>query len=82
MTGFIDRHELIECFNLVSKQLGALPMESISAAALRVFRQNCAAPVTLNVARIVLEMHGKEPPEQWAQLQRAANLIRGSAQPN
>lgn len=76
---YIDRHELVETFDVVAKHLGAAPMESITSAALRVFRQNCAPQVTLDVARIVIEMGGKTADVQWEHLQRCARMIRGSA---
>lgn len=79
MGQYIDRHELINVFEVVAKELGAAPMESIASAALRVFRQNCATARTLDVARMVLEMNGKPPTEQWETLRRAAQLICAGA---
>lgn len=75
---FIPRDRLVQDFNTVAAALNAAPMESIAAAALRVFRQNCAKQVQLDVARIVLEMNGQPADKQWELMQRAARIARGA----
>lgn len=75
---YIDRSELVAVYNLVGGQLEQRPLESLRDAATRVFRHNCAPQVTLDVARLVLELEGKPSEHQWRLLSAAAAMIRAS----
>lgn len=78
MTVQIGRAELLHAYEAVSTALGKQPLESLHDAAMRVFRQNCAPQVTLDVARVVLEMGGKPSDQQWRLMAAAAKMVRAS----
>lgn len=68
-----------EDFLLLVDALGGRPYESLSHAALRVFRQNCAPRPLLDVSRILLELQPNAPTdEQWQTIQRAARVLRAA----
>lgn len=72
-------HRQREDFELVADALEMDRGESLAAAALRVFRRNCAPKPTLDVARIVLEArHGASADEQWRAIHRAARALRAA----
>jgi len=79
MTVHIGRSELLAAYTAVSETLGKEPLESLHEAAMRVFRANCHPQLTLDVARIVLEMSGKPSENQWRLMAAAAKMIRASS---
>lgn len=67
--------ELVLQYFTVCDAFERRPSESLSGAAFRVFRQNCARPEVLRAAKIVLGMTGKPAREQWTALAECAELV-------
>ena len=74
MTGPTDA-QYLAMVQVVADAFEIQPRESLAQAAFRVVRQNIAARVVQDCARIVLGCTGKGPSDQWAAVVKCHRLL-------